>query len=90
MKVNIPMTQQLAKILEDDSGVDAKYRHAPKRSTPGDGLELSGATLKWYAVHPETDPVPEEITRLARAYLNREPVEAKGMGFLFPDRKHMA
>ena len=80
------MTQQVAKILEDDPGVDAKYRHAPKWSTPGDSLELSGTTLKWYAVHPETDPVPEEITQLARAYLNKKPVEAKGLGFVILHR----
>jgi hypothetical protein len=80
------MTQQVTKILKDDSGIDAQYRHAPKKCTPGDDVEISGTTLKWYAVHPETQPVPEEITWLARTYLNREPIEAKGLGFVILHR----
>ena len=63
------MTEQLAKILKEDSGVKSEYRHAPKRATPGDAIEISGVVLKWYGVHPEADPVPNEITTLARSFL---------------------
>jgi hypothetical protein len=72
----------LARILETDSGIDAGYRHAPKRVTPGEPLELPGAMLKWYGLHPEGRPVPEEVSRLARTRLTTTPLEARGLGFV--------
>jgi hypothetical protein len=80
------MTQELSKILKNNSGVAADYRHAPKRAKPGDSLELKNATLKWYAVFAEASPVPDEITRLARSYLKKIPLEAAGMGFVILHR----
>jgi hypothetical protein len=80
------MTDHLAKILKDDSGVNDAYRHAPKRATARDAIETSGAVLKWYAVHSETQPVPDEITELARTYLSRTAMEAKGLGFVILHR----
>jgi hypothetical protein len=75
-------TTHLTDILENDSGVDAGYRHSSKRATPDETLEVSGAVLKWYAVHPEDRAVPEEITELARSYLMKNRLEAKGLGFV--------
>jgi hypothetical protein len=72
----------LARILETDSGIDASYRHYPKRVTPGEPLYLDGAVLKWYGVHPDDRPVPEEITRLARNYLKTADLDARGLGFV--------
>jgi len=72
----------LSSILEGDIGIDPKYRHTSKRITPGEMLETSGAVLKWYGVHPEDRPVPDEITQLARAYLLKTPLEASGLGFV--------
>lgn len=83
------MTQiagNLADILEHDSGIDAGYKHGPKHVTPGDVIESSGALLKWYAVHPEDRPVPDEITQLARSYLMKNNLEAKGFGFVILHR----
>ena len=90
----------LATILEGDLGISPEYRHGPKRVTPGEMIEPAGVVLKWYALHPEDRPVPDEITRLARAFLTRTPLEARGLGFcyssslrerfLFPDRLHLA
>jgi hypothetical protein len=54
----------------------------PKHVTPGDVHEPSGALLKWYAVHLQDRPVPDEITRLARSYLMKNNREAKGLGFV--------
>jgi hypothetical protein len=71
-----------AHILETSSGVDPEYRHAPKRVTPGEPLETPGAVLKWYGVHPDDRPVPDEVTRLARTYLTATPLEASGLGFV--------
>src|SRR6266480_6980723 len=78
----IQQTKNLAGILKDDSGIGAEYRHAPKHVTPGEIIEPPGALLKWYAVHPEDRPVPDEITQLARAYLLKTPLEARGLGFV--------
>jgi hypothetical protein len=77
---------RLADILQDDPGVDAQYRHRAKRVVPGDALELPGAALKWYAVEAEDQPVPEAIAQLARSYLIREPLAARGLGFVILHR----
>jgi hypothetical protein len=73
-------------ILKDDLGVKENYEHAPKRVTPGDSIETNGAVLKWYALHPKDRPVPDEIERLARSYLERNALEAKGLGFVILHR----
>ena len=79
-------TTNLASILENDSGIDAAYKHAPKHVTPGAVLELPDVVLKWYAVHVQDQPVPEEITKLARSFLTRNDLEAKGFGFVILHR----
>jgi hypothetical protein len=78
--------QNLAIILSNDPGIDAGYIHGPKHVRPGDVLEPSHAVLKWYAVHPQDRPVPEEITQLARSYLMRNELEARGFGFIILHR----
>jgi hypothetical protein len=70
----------LASVLAEHSGIDTDYRHAHKHVTPGEPIELPGTLLKWYAVHPTDRPVPDELTRLARAYLRTNPLEARGLG----------
>ena len=77
---------RLAAVLNNDLGVGDNYRHIAKRVTPGETLETSGAVLKWYAVYPEDHPVPDEITRLARAYLSKRELEARGFGFVILHR----
>ncbi|MGH8094765.1 MAG: hypothetical protein ACREIF_15055 [Chthoniobacterales bacterium] len=77
---------RLADILRNDLGVKESYRHAPKWVTPGDPIETGGAFLKWYALAPQNEPVPEEIDRFARAYLAQHPLEAKGLGFVILHR----
>src|SRR5450759_5548586 len=93
MRIPIPHAHSMTKpsghlssILEDDLGIDPEYRHAPKRVAPGKILETAGAVLKWYGVHPEDRPVPDEITQLARAYLLKTPLEARGLGFVLLHR----
>lgn len=82
----IQRTTNLASILDNDPGVDPGYRHVPKHATPGETLEPSGAVLKWYAVHPGDRSVPDEITQLARSYLLKNNLEAKGLGFVILHR----
>ena len=72
----------LAQILETDSGIDAGYRHFAKRVTPDEPLYRYGVVLKWYGVHPEDRPIPDEITRLARNYLTTTDLDARGLGFV--------
>ena len=86
---NVAMAQpssNLASVLERDSGVDLNYRHAPKWATPGENIEPPASVLKWYAVHPEDKPVPDKLTQLARSYLMRNDLEAKGFGFVILHR----
>lgn len=76
----------LAHVLETDSGVDAGYRHVPKHVAPGAPVEAEGAMLKWYDVHPRDQAVPNDVARLARGYLARMPLEARGLGFVILHR----
>jgi hypothetical protein len=74
-------SSQLPRILKSDSGVPESYEHRPKLVVPGAVVESSDAMLKWYVLHPQEEPVPEEITRIARARLTTAPLEARGLGF---------
>ena len=76
------MRSQLAEILKSDPGIREAYQHTPKWVTPGPEFEKDGVVLKWYALHPEDRPVPNEIDELARSYLERTSLEAKGLGFV--------
>jgi hypothetical protein len=76
----------LADILRNDLGVRADYRHFPKWTTAGEAVETKGAIFKWYALATKTEPVPEEIDRLAREHLARTPLEAKGLGYIILHR----
>jgi hypothetical protein len=76
----------LSVILENDLGIARDYRHVAKRVTSGETIETSGVALKWYAVHPEDRPVPDEISELARSYLRKTPLEARGLGFVILHR----
>jgi hypothetical protein len=82
----LEQTTHLANVLETDLGVDPGYRHIPKRVTQGASLDLPGMVLKWYDVHPEDRPVPDEVARLARAWLTKTPLEARGLGFVILHR----
>ncbi len=73
-------------ILKNDLGVGQNYEHGPKRVTPGGMMEADGAVLKWYRLSTEDRPVPDEIDRLARSFLARTPLEAKGLGFVILHR----
>lgn len=76
----------LKSVLKNDLGVADNYGHGEKEVTPGAPMETSGAVLKWYAVAPKDASVPEEIDRLARAYLANTDVEARGLGFVILHR----
>ena len=76
----------LSRLLASDPGIDAAYRHIPKRVTLGEPLELRGALLKWYGLHADDAPVPEAVTRLARTKLASAPLTASGLGFVILHR----
>ena len=76
----------LTNILQRDPGVARQYRHAPKQVTPGDLIETESTVLKWYSLFSEGQPVPADIERLARSYLARTALEAKGLGFVILHR----
>ncbi len=80
------VTYRLEEILKSDLGVKDDYRHTPKRVTPGEGIETTAALFKWYRLAPGDRPVPDEIERLARAYLTSNRLEAKGLGFVILHR----
>lgn len=51
------------------SSVDPAYRHHAKIATSDGALTLGDATLKFYRLAPEENPVPEAIAADARAFL---------------------
>jgi hypothetical protein len=69
-------------LLDSDSGIDTGYRHRSKGVAAGEPLELDGTLLKWYDLGSADQPVAGEISRMARAYLSKTPLEARGMGFV--------
>jgi hypothetical protein len=78
---------QLKAILRNDLGVKEAYRHGAKEVTPGEPISLNGTILKWYRLysHEEGVGAPSripEIEQLARSYLERHSLEAKGLGFV--------
>jgi hypothetical protein len=76
----------LHQILRRDLGVKEGYAHSEKWVTPADPIRMSGAAFKWYLLAPKNDPVPQEINRLAQAYLARQSLDAKGLGFVILHR----
>lgn len=58
--------------IAEVGNVPAEYRHHPKTITPGDGLVLPEAHLKWYEVRHEDATVPDEVREDARAFLRTE------------------
>jgi hypothetical protein len=77
----------LEEILNNDLGVKESYRHGPKRVVPGTAIELNGAVLKWYRLYSEeagagAPSMIPEIEQLARSYLAKVTLEAKGLGFV--------
>jgi hypothetical protein len=83
--MNAP-TANIAHIVEADSGVPESYQHEPKLVMPGAAIEACGATLKWYALHPEAEPVPEAVALLARTRVTTAPLAARGLGFVLLHR----
>jgi hypothetical protein len=73
---------QLAGIVGSDLGVAAGYVHTPKLVVCGAPVERPGTILKCYVMHHESEPLPDEITRLARLHLATAPLEARGLGFV--------
>ena len=76
----------ISDVFAKDSGITPGYIHVPKWVTPGHLLERPTAILKWYDLHPKDKPVPDAISRLARAKLLSEPLEARGLGFVILHR----
>jgi hypothetical protein len=80
-------TTRTVRLLDTVRSIDEGYRHAAKRVTIGEPLDLSGVMLKWYEVYPPDGPVPEEIKRLARTYLTQTRLEdLGGLGFVLLHR----
>ena len=78
---------QLEAILKNDLGVRDTYRHGPKRVIPAEPIDVNGAILKWYRLYSEEEGVGApsrlpEIEQLARSYLQKVTLEAKGLGFV--------
>jgi hypothetical protein len=79
-------SENLRNILQNDLGVNSEYQHIQKQVVPGEVLETEGAVLKWYAVNPEARTIPGDITQLARSYVRKTPLEARGLGFVLLHR----
>jgi hypothetical protein len=79
-------TSQLALTVETDLGIPASYQHQAKWVVPGAVIEPPGATLKWYVLYSQREPVPQSIVSLARARVTTTPVESRGLGFVILHR----
>jgi hypothetical protein len=79
-------TSQLEHVVATDLGIPAGYQHRAKCVVPGAVIELPGATLKWYVLYSQRQPVPEGIVSLARARVTKTQVESRGLGFVILHR----
>jgi hypothetical protein len=64
----LPDSTQLAAL----GNVPGSYRHVPKVVTPGAGLAVPGAYLKWYDISREDAEIPPGTREAARDYLRSE------------------
>jgi hypothetical protein len=76
----------LREIIANDSGVRETYRHTSKWVVPGEPIETKNTVMKWYELAPQNEPVPREISVLARTCVACTPLEAKGLGFVILHR----
>jgi hypothetical protein len=80
------MIKHLSEVFTDDSGIAPGYAHASKWVSPAEPLEPKRAFLKWYGLHPEDRPIPENLSHLARSRILASPLEARGLGFVILHR----
>jgi hypothetical protein len=78
--------EQIRSILDSGAGLDDGYRHITKEVRSGRTLMTEGALFKWYEVHAPDREVPESISALARTFLERTSLEARGFGFVILHR----
>lgn len=83
---SLHLSTHLTHILATDSGVDPNYQHIGKQVRVLDPLKPSGSALKWYSLYPADLAIPDDITNLARAYITRVQLEARGLGFVILHR----
>jgi len=76
------MNSAIDRVLSAGIGVVPTYRHIPKHVSSGAPIELPGALLKWYEVHPLDHPVPGTISDLARDAFAKGAVNVQGLGFV--------
>ena len=60
--------------------IPGDWTHNSKDVTPAAGLQLPGAYLKWYDVHPPERPIPQAERDRARDFLRDETVAGR-IGF---------
>ena len=82
----IPTKTNIEGIIRTNSGIDADYQHYSKQVKVSDPFETPGAVFKWYEVYPQERPAPDEIVRIAHAFLAQTELEARGMGFVLLHR----
>jgi hypothetical protein len=75
------LNHSLQPLLDTDTGVATGYQHQSKYVTPLDPLFPAGSVLKWYSLHLDSHPIPDEVTQLARQALHAATVDAPGLGF---------
>lgn len=58
--------------IPGDGSVVASYRHVPKLATPGPGLPLPGAYVKWYEISRPDAPIQPDASQRAREFLREQ------------------
>ena len=81
-----PTQMNIEQIIKTNTAIDSDYQHKSKSVKVFDPFIEPGLVLKWYEVHPENRPAPDNIIQMAYAYLNRAELEARGIGFVLLHR----
>ena len=59
-----------------EDNVVASYVHRDKMILPGEILALRGVVLKWYDIALAETPVPDDVRKTARTFLERQSLKA--------------
>jgi hypothetical protein len=80
------LESHVTQMVATQTGIAPIYQHTPKQVLPQPPLALPGALLKWYALFPTDQPIPDAVRQAAGDVLTTPALTAQGFGFVILHR----